>query len=494
MSVQAKAGGRALLAAMVLVCGAGLRPARAAALDAAPGAEAAQPAAVPEPPPAAQPAAPAAAAAEPAPPGNPLIPRLRLGLETKLNYRNSQHSRFAVPFNFPPDQLPVGQTRGFEETVNPGSHFEISNVTLLGDAVWSPSLAAHAKIDFINLYYRNPTSSDRKFSLTEMWIRCGRATPPATLPPGSGLYLLLGKFPKFERQNDRHLESYGLVSTAFNRFEDAGAELGVDLGRHFYVKVSETSGNPVFLRDPNALAGDNGIPAQLRPHPDPNLNSGVVILYDTHLEDVSLNHPQTGAAAGFRFADEEGRNGVELMVFGRRRTLASAVDFSGSFYRGDLRTIEGPPEVFATTGHFILPITNDKKQEVGANLWLYWGGLSLFGQVVDQKLAGLPRRGYEGEAAWKIDLPLAWSVAGQQLFTWIAPAARYSKLDNRFHNLPPTPAPSFAWNWSKIDGGLRLGILAGLDLTLEYAYNDFILVTGAHAHENELLSTLRMKI
>ena len=32
--------------------------------------------------------------------------------------------------------------------------------------------------------------------------------------------------PKFERQNDRHLESYGLVSTAFNRFEDFGVEAG----------------------------------------------------------------------------------------------------------------------------------------------------------------------------------------------------------------------------------------------------------------------------
>src|SRR5262249_41949924 len=155
---------------------------------------------------AAQPEPPAPAAApEPAPQGNPLIPRFRLGLETKLNFRDSEHSRFVVPFKFPPIQLPVGQTHGFEETVNPGSHFEVSNATLLGDAVWSPTLKAHAKIDFINLYYRNPTSSGDKVALTEMWVRFGRATAPATLPPGSGLYLLAGKFPHFERQNDRHL-------------------------------------------------------------------------------------------------------------------------------------------------------------------------------------------------------------------------------------------------------------------------------------------------
>jgi hypothetical protein len=461
-----------------LVCGPGLAPAGAQ-----------------EPVPATS--EPPAAAAEAPPSGNPLIPRLKLGLETKWNFRHSPDARFVVPYKFPPDQLPVGQTRGFEETVNPGSHFEISNVTLLGDAVWSDSLKAHAKIDFINLYYRNPTSSDRKFSLTEMWIRFGRETQPATLPPpqsSTGLYLKIGKFAKFERQNDRHLESYGLVSTAFNRFEDAGAELGADLGRHFFVKVSETSGNAVFLRDPNALAGDNGIPAQLRPNPDPNLNSGIVILYDSHLEDFSLNHPQAGAAAGVRFADEEGRNGVELMVWGRRRTLAQAVDFTGSFYRADLRTIVGPPDVFESTGHYILPITNDRKQEVGANLWLYFDGLSVFGQFVDQKLAGLPRKGYEAEGAWRIDLPLTWSFAGQQLFTSIAPALRFSKLDNAFRNLLPTPAPSFAWNWTKIDAGVRLGILGGLDFTAEYAYNTFILGSGAHAHENELLATLRLRV
>ena len=35
---------------------------------------------------------------------------------------------------------------------------------------------AHAKIDFIDLYDRNPTSTDRNVDVDEAWIRFGRAS------------------------------------------------------------------------------------------------------------------------------------------------------------------------------------------------------------------------------------------------------------------------------------------------------------------------------
>ncbi|HSN88070.1 MAG TPA: hypothetical protein VL025_15030, partial [Thermoanaerobaculia bacterium] len=79
--------------------------------------------------------------------------------------------------------MPVGETRGFEETVNAGSHFEVSAVTLLLDANWGDGLAAHGKIDFIDLYDRNPTSSDKKVDVDEAWIRFGIDPEPATLAP-----------------------------------------------------------------------------------------------------------------------------------------------------------------------------------------------------------------------------------------------------------------------------------------------------------------------
>ena len=43
---------------------------------------------------------------------------------------------------------------------------------------------------------------------------------------------------------------------------------------------------------------------------------------------------------------------------------------------------------------------------------------------------------------------LVWAIGGRQLFTYVAPAVRYSKLDNDFRNIPPTPAPSFASRWT----------------------------------------------
>src|SRR6185295_13605221 len=429
-----------------------------------------------------------AAAQEEAPAG--LRPRLEFGLEAKANFRHSEDNRFPVSFGFKPEQFPPGQTQVFEETVNPGSHFEFSDVTLFVDAVWGDGLAAHGKVDFIDLYDRNPTSTDKKVDVDEAWIRFGVEPEPAILPARGGVYLKIGKFPKFERQDDRHLESYGLVSTAFNRFEDAGAELGINLGRHFYLKASATQGNPVFLRDPNALAGDNGTPALLRPNPDPALHSGVVILYDAEIEDIDADGKlETGAGLGYRFADEEGRNGLDMLAWGYQRKLAKKVELEGTFYGGDIDLLNGPDDTKP-----ILPIKNDDKREVGANVWLYLGGFSFFAQYVDQELAGLPRKGIEGEAAWRFELPLVWAVGDRQLFTSIAPAVRYSKLDNGFRNINPTPSPSFAWDWEKIDAGLRIGIFSGVDVTVEYADNRFILGSGAKRENNEFLATLRWKI
>ena len=414
--------------------------------------------------------------------------RVRFGLEAKANYRDSQENRFPVPFTFRPEELPVGQTRGFEETVDAGRHYEFSNLALLGTLACGDLFTAHVKVDLIDLHDRNPTSTGQKVDVDEAWIRLGREVRTATLAPKSGVYVKLGKIAKFERQNDRHLESYGLVSTAFNRFEETGGEVGVHVGRHFYVKARAAAGNPVFLRDPNALAGDNGTPDLLRPHPDPDLKSGVPILYNAHFANFNLDGKlETGAGIGWRFADEGGRNGLDLLAWGNRRKLADTVRIHGTFYGGDLDILSaGPNATFA--------ITNDEKREVGGNVWLYLGGFSFFGQYVDQDLAGLPREGFEGEASWRFDLPLVWAVGGRQLFTYVTPAVRWSRLDDHFRNPKQTPSPSFSWDWDKVDSGLRLGLWEGIDLTVEYAANEFILATGAKRHNDEFLTTLRWGI
>jgi hypothetical protein len=410
----------------------------------------------------------------------------RLGFEARANYRHSDDNVFKAPFQVGPEHdIPV-----FEETVDPGTHYEISDVTLLGDLSRGDLFTLHGKLDLVDLYDRNPTSTGRKVDVDEAWVRFGREPGPATLAPRGGIYLKAGKIPKFERQDDRHLQSYGLVSTAFNRFEETGAELGLHLGRHLYLKVREAFGNPVFLRDPNALAGDNGTPALRRTPPDPDLGSGIAILYNAHDTNFDVDGKlETGVGVGWRLADEEGRNGLDLLGWWNERKLADRVSLHGTFYGGDLDVLNGP-EGAPDPDKVTYPITDDRKREAGGNVWIYLNGLSFFGQYVDQDLAGLPRTGWEAEAAWRFDLPLVWGLGGRQLFPSIAPAVRYSALDNHFRNPPLTPSPSFAWDWEKLDAGVRLGVIPGLDLTVEHARNTFTLASGAKRHNDEWLATL----
>jgi hypothetical protein len=416
------------------------------------------------------------------------------GLEAKAHFRDSEHLRFASPFPFPPDLVPAGETRVFLETVDPGSSFELSTLTLFARARWGDALEARAKIDFIDLYDRNPTSSDREIDVDELWIRFG--ADPELAEAGAGLYAKLGKFPHFERQNDRHLESYGLVATAFNRFEDQGLELGLALGRHLYLRGSATQGNPLFFRDPNALAGDNGTPANdpsRRPNPVPELGSGFPILYDAEVEELDPDGElELGWGVGLRFGEPGTGRLFDLLAWGYERDLADTVALEGTFYGGDLDLLNGPFDEDGVAAG--LPIAGRRKEEVGANLRVEWNGLSLFGQYVEQQLAGLDRTGWEAELAWRFELPLVAAVGGRQLFPSLAPAVRYSELEPEFAGGGPFPGPSVRWPWTKLDYGVRIGIVAGVDLTLEYQDNEMTLANGAKISNDESLATLRWRI
>ncbi|WP_376696300.1 hypothetical protein [Wenzhouxiangella sp. EGI_FJ10305] len=411
-----------------------------------------------------------------------------LGFETRLHYRNSDENRFPVNFPFTPDMLPPGAEQGAMETVEPGGHFEASLVSFIANISHGDRFLAHARIDFFDRYERNPTSGDRTVDVDQLWLRWGREIAPALPDEGFGGYIKLGKFEKFERQDDRHLESYGLVSTAFNRLEDLGAEFGLDLGGNFYLLGSVTQGNPLFIRDPNALAGDNGIEALRRPNPDPELKTGIPILYDAEIEGLDFDgKPELGAAAGYRWTDDAGARAFDVMLFGYRGELEEEASLNGTFYGGDLDLLRGPANQFPYPA-----LSGNDREEYGVNLRAYLGDVSLFGQYVDQEIASLPRSGLELEAAWSFELPLLWAFEGRQLFSHIQPAVRYSRLDNDFANPDITPFPSGAWDWEKIDIGLRLTILPGLDLTAEYADNRFV-TAGGEADNNEFLVTLRWR-
>ncbi len=60
-------------------------------------------------------------------------------------------------------------------------------------------------------------------------------------------------------------------------------------------------------------------------------------------------------------------------------------------------------------------------------------------------------------------------------------------------NPAATPIPSVAWEWEKLDVGLRLGIVRGIDLTLEHASHTITLVSGAERSNDELLATFRWR-
>ena len=295
-----------------------------------------------------------------------------------------------------------------------------------------------------------------------------------------------------ERQDDRHLESYGLVSTAFNRFEDQGIEVGVDVTSNFYLKGSYTAGNPLFIRDPNALAGDNGTIAALSGNP--KRNNGIVTLYDAEVEDFDFDadYAEIATALGFRTGSADGSRVVNVMAFASQRDLQESVDLEGTVYGADLDVLDSPGPDTRQDGEISIRGTGNKKQEYGANLWLYYDDTSVFAQAVAQEIGSLERTGWEVEVAHFFELPAIFSIGDTQIFQDVSPAIRYSSLDQRFGGPTTFPAVSVLWDWEKVDVGARLGVVEGLDLTVEYAFNTFVRAKQDETMD-ELLATCRWR-
>ena len=402
--------------------------------------------------------------------------------ELKVHGRWSEDDRFPLSFPFPPDFVPVGQPNVALQTVSPGASLEVSRALVHVDVELPRSIAARLKVAFIDLYDRNPTSTDRAVKVEEAWIGFGRRLASLEPLPGTSLFLLAGKAPKFERQPFRRLESYGLVSTALNRFNDLQVQAGGSIGTRFYFFGQVSNGNPLFMRDPNALAGDNGTAEP--PDPDPALHSGFPIVYHAEVEDLELDERfEYGAGAGIRLLSADQRRGLDLLGFYYRARLSKAAKLNGTFYEGDLDLLDG-------AGGISLPIEGDRREEYGANLDVRLGGFSAFAQVVREESAGLPRLGFEVEAAWRIDLGDPADPA--DLFPTLQPAIRFSRLENDFTAPPGFVAPSFAWDWDKLDLGVRVTIVKRLDLTLEYSIND--IAASRPIRHDEALATLRLRL
>ncbi len=414
-------------------------------------------------------------------------PRFKLGAEVKLNLRNSTFQEFKLSFPFPPSFIPAGEDGVYMRTPAAGTSFELQDVELSAVAEWTPSLKGRIVVHVLDLYNRNPTSSAERVVVREAWLLFGKRYDVLRSQDGTSLFVLLGKAPRFTKQLDRHLESYGLWGTAVGRFEQMQAQIGGSFGRSVYWRAHAANGNPLFMRDPNALAGDFGTPETVPGHVDPIYESGFPILYDTQAQDVRLGgNVELGGGLGVRFMDAAGRNGVDLLGWYFQRDMEDRARIHGSYYEGDLEMLRGAGIPLAYVGR--------RKEEHGANLQARLAGLRFFGQYVWQELAGLKREGFEVEVAYRFVLNGLFASGDSPVVNWIQPAVRYSSIDDTFAGPKTFVAPSFFWDWTKLDAGLRVGIVRGVDITVEYARNEMTLLTGRKMHPDEGLATLRFAL
>lgn len=406
-------------------------------------------------------------------------------IEIRANYRDSRASSFRLGFPFPSSFLPIGQTAGFEQTADRGRHVELSVAQIRLDARYGKWLTAHTQFHVQDKYRRNPTTSDRRTDADELWIRFGEKPEFLDRPERTSFFAQIGKAPKMERQPVRLLESYGLAATAFNRMEDTQFLVGGTAGRDLYWRLQVSNGNPLFMRDPNALAGDNGTPdldPATHPHPDPRIKSGFPILYNAEVESkvFTTDHVQFGQGLGYRWQRADQNLGFDAIAFHYRRTMTTdekALD--GTFYGPDLDLLLGPLDKG-------LPLRGDIKEEYGGRVYGQWYGLTVIAQYTKQAIAGLHREGYEIESGYRVALPFGPLAS-------IQPAIRYSGLHNRFKGDPKLyPAPSIWWNWKKIDAGVRIGFVHDIDVTIEHAHHS---VSSARPVDpDETLVTLRVRV
>jgi hypothetical protein len=415
---------------------------------------------------------------------------LKHRIEIRADYRDSHSSRFQLRFPFPGDFLPVGAKTGWLETVDAGQHAELNVAQLQLDLGYNRWFGARVKMHLADKHRANPTSEDRRIDAEELFVRFGEKPEFLDRPEKTSFFLLAGKAPKMERQPIRLLESYGLASTAFNRFEDVGFQGGGSVGRNFYWRVSSTTGNPLYFRDPNALAGDNGIKELEHPvNPNPDLKSGFPILYNAETEGYFLrtDNVQWGEGLGYRWQNAAQTFGFDAIAFHYRRDLADTQKLTGTFYGADLDLLDGP-EGF----NISLPIHGRTKEEWGGRIYTEWHGLTSTVQFTKQKFAGLYRQGEELELGYQFATAFGPSAGGESIVQSVQPSVRVSALQNFFKGPRNFVDPSMWWNWVKIDYGVRIGFARNVDLTVEHAKHN--VVAPVKLNLDETLVTLRIRI
>ncbi|MCS7182070.1 MAG: hypothetical protein NZ869_03030 [Thermoanaerobaculum sp.] len=119
-------------------------------------------------------------------------------------------------------------------------------------------------------------------------------------------------------------------------------QMGGNLSPHVFFRLHVANPNPLFLRDTNVLAGDNGTAEQWRAPDGPVYFSGFPILYDAKGNDVNFSgHWETALGLGVRWWHPQTGEGAEGLVWGFRRTVAQGERIRGTVYRGELELLRG---------------------------------------------------------------------------------------------------------------------------------------------------------
>ncbi|MEO8500144.1 MAG: hypothetical protein ABI565_04460 [Vicinamibacteria bacterium] len=400
----------------------------------------------------------------------------RFGGEIKAGFRWSQAQESPI-FNG------SNQVVGFMRTPDPGRSFEIQHLAISGEGFITSGVFAKFEIRFLDTYNRNPPSTDAVVFVRQAFVRFGEKPELLSGVSGSKVYALFGMAPRFSKQITRRLESYGLAGTAMGRFEQPQLEIGVAFGEHVYARAMVGSGNPLFLRDTNALAGDNLSQAPA-PNPGSTYQSGFPILYDAKVGEINVaGTPEKGFGLGARVGGGE-KAGADLLGWYFSRRLADTARLRGTDYPGELAVLKGAGFPIATSG--------DQRHEWGVNLQAKLSGLRFFGQWLEQDLAGASRYGAEAEVAWIFPLSGLFLVGESPFGNWIQPTFRFSWLHNEFAAPRAYPRLAVQWPWKKYDFGLRLGLVRNVDLTAEYTFHQVFRATGlANLPMKEFVVTLR---
>ena len=395
--------------------------------------------------------------------------------EIKAGFRWSQEQQSSV-FGL------NNQLAGFMRTPDRGTSFEIQHLAISGEGFVASGVFAKFEIRFLDLYNRNPTSTDDMVFVRQAFVRFGEKPELLSARAGSKAYALFGMAPRFSKQVTRRLETYGLWGTAVGRFEQPQLEIGASLGSHVYARAMIGSGNPLFLRDTNVLAGDNLSEAPV--NSKATYGTGFPILYDAKVTQINVGaNPEKGVGLGARLGGGD-KAGVDVLAWYFGRRLADTARLRGTDYLGDLSVLRGAGAPIPTSG--------DKRHEWGINVAAKASGLRLFAQWVDQYLAGASRYGIEAEAAWIFQLPGLFLLGESPFGNWIQPSFRYSWIENRFSAPRAYPRLAVQWPWKKYDLGVRVGLVRNVDLTAEYTIHEvFRTVDLPNLPMKEFVITLR---